>query len=70
MLLEGGINDDVIPYGQVATLDRDWRAQGADVQMITNTIPPIFPGLVVNHALPMVFTLLPATNFLLSHFDG
>ncbi len=70
VLLEGGINDDVIPYGQVATLDRDWRAQGADVRMITNTIPPIFPGLVVNHALPMVFTLLPATNFLLSHFDG
>lgn len=70
VLLEGGVNDDVIPYGQVAQLARDWRAQGADVQMISNTIPPIFPGLVVNHALPMITTLLPATNYLLSHLNN
>lgn len=70
VLLEGGINDDVIPYDQIAQLDRDWRAQGADVAMISNTIPPIFPGLAVNHALPMVTTLLPATNFLLSHLNN
>ena len=66
VLLEGGINDDVIPYDQVAQLYRDWKAQGATVSMVTNTIPPIFPGLVVNHALPMLTTLLPATNFLLT----
>lgn len=70
VLLEGGVNDDVIPYGQVAQLDRDWRAQGADVQMISNTIPPIFPGLVVNHGLPMITTLLPATNYLLLHLNN
>ncbi|MGC4933494.1 lipase family protein [Gordonia sp. DT30] len=69
VLLEGGINDDVIPYGQVDQLYRDWRAQGADVALVTNTIPPIFPGLVVNHALPMVTTLLPATNFLLTQLN-
>ncbi|WAC57390.1 lipase family protein [Gordonia sp. SL306] len=69
VLLEGGINDDVIPYGQVVTLERDWRAQGADVRLVTNGIPAIFPGLVVNHALPMLTTLLPATNFLLANFD-
>ncbi|OZC33642.1 lipase [Gordonia polyisoprenivorans] len=66
VLLEGGINDDVIPYDQVAQLYRDWKAQGATVSMVTNTLPPIFPGLVVNHALPMLTTLLPATNFLLT----
>lgn len=69
VLLEGGINDDVIPYGQVAQLYRDWRTQGADVSMVTNQIPPIFPGLVVNHALPMLTTLLPGMQFILTHFD-
>lgn len=69
VLLEGGINDDVIPYGQVDQLYRDWRGQGADVRMVTNGIPPIFPGLVVNHALPMLTTLLPATNFILGEFS-
>ncbi|WP_419229220.1 lipase family protein [Gordonia sp. CPCC 205515] len=69
VLIEGGINDDVIPYGQVAQLNRDWRAQGAQVSMVTNPIPPIFPGMVVNHALPMLTTLLPGTQFILTHFD-
>lgn len=70
VLLEGGINDDVIPYGQVNQLYKDWRAQGADVRLISNGIPPIFPGLVVNHALPMLTTLLPATSFLLSELNS
>ncbi|MEP9391962.1 lipase family protein [Gordonia sp. VNQ95] len=70
VLLEGGINDDVIPYGQVRQLYQDWRAKGADVRMVTNPIPPIFPGLVVNHALPMITTLLPATSFLMSEFNS
>ncbi|MGV9711398.1 lipase family protein [Gordonia sp. NPDC003424] len=69
VLLEGGISDDVIPYGQVAQLYRDWRAQGADVSMVTNPIPPILPGLVINHAVPMLTTLLPGTQFILTHFD-
>lgn len=69
VLLEGGVNDDVIPYGQVNQLYRDWKAKGADVALVTNTIPPIFPGLVVNHALPMLTTLLPATNFLLVNLN-
>ncbi|NMO05075.1 alpha/beta fold hydrolase [Gordonia sp. TBRC 11910] len=69
VLLEGGFNDDVIPYGQVAQLYRDWKAQGADVTMVSNGIPPIFPGLVVNHALPMLTTLLPGMNFLMSNFE-
>ncbi len=70
VLLEGGISDDVIPYGQVQQLYRDWRAQGADVALVTNEIPPVIPGLVVNHALPMLTTLLPGTQFLLTHFDS
>lgn len=70
VLLEGGVNDDVIPYGQVRQLYRDWLAQGAQVQMVSNTLPPIFPGLVINHALPMLTTLLPGMNFLLTEFNS
>ena len=70
VLLEGGINDDVIPYGQVNQLYRDWRGQGADVRLVTNGIPPIFPGLVVNHALPALTTQLPAMNFLLTQLNS
>lgn len=70
VLLTGGINDDVIPYGQVVTLRDDWRAQGADVRMNTDALPPIFPGLVVNHALPMLTNLLPGVNFLLTEFNS
>lgn len=69
VFIEGGFNDDVIPYGQVAQLYRDWKAQGASVTMVSNGFPPIFPGLVVNHALPMLSTLLPGTNFLLTNLS-
>ncbi|QRY62642.1 lipase [Gordonia sp. PDNC005] len=69
VLISTGINDDVIPTGQVVQLYRDWKAQGANVHLERDYTPPIFPGLVVNHALPMVFKLLPATSFLLSSFN-
>lgn len=69
VLISGAINDDVIPYDQTRQLYRDWKAQGADVRLTTDTLPPIFPGLVVGHALPMVTGLLPATHFLLTELD-
>ncbi|WOC12561.1 putative inactive lipase [Gordonia sp. MP11Mi] len=69
VLLSTGINDDVIPTGQVVTLYKDWRKQGANVQLTRDYTPPIFPGLVVNHAVPMLFKLLPATSFLLTELN-
>ncbi len=69
VLISTGIADDVIPHGQAVTLYRDWRKQGADVRLANDYTPPIFPGLVVNHALPMVFQLLPATGFILGEFN-
>ena len=69
VLISTGLNDDVIPHGQVVQLYRDWRKQGADVRLDNDFTPPIFPGLVVNHAVPMIFKLLPATSFLLAEFN-
>ncbi|MFT4126690.1 MAG: alpha/beta fold hydrolase [Gordonia sp. (in: high G+C Gram-positive bacteria)] len=70
VLISGNINDDVIPYSQVHQLYRDWRAQGATVRLATDATLPIFPGLIVNHGLPMLLHLLPATNFILSEFNS
>ncbi|MBM7368366.1 lipase family protein [Gordonia hydrophobica] len=69
VLISTGVNDDVIPHGQVVTLYRDWQKQGANVHLANDYTPPIFPGLVVNHAMPMLFNLLPATNFILTQFN-
>ncbi|WP_082399314.1 lipase family protein [Gordonia phthalatica] len=69
VLISTGVNDDVIPHGQVVQLYRDWKKQGATVHLANDYTPPIFPGLVVNHAMPMLFTMLPATNFILSEFN-
>jgi dienelactone hydrolase len=68
VLISTGVHDDVIPTGQVRQLYRDWKAQGADVRLATSYVPPIFPGLVVNHGLPMLEFLLPGTSFLLGEF--
>ena len=69
VLISTGVNDDVIPNGQVNRLYRDWRAQGAEVKLASEYTPPVFPGLVVNHGLPMLLFLLPATNFILGEFN-
>nr|WP_229742509.1 lipase family protein [Gordonia jinhuaensis] len=68
VLVTTGVNDDVVPHGQVLQPVKDWRAQGADVTLINDQTPPIFPGLVVNHVLPDLFTSIPAWNWLNAHF--
>ena len=66
--LEGGLNDDAIPHGQVAQLAADWRAQGADVRFVTDPTPPILTKSIVNHVVPMLGTFVPGMEFLLGEF--
>jgi hypothetical protein len=68
VFLEGGLHDDVIPYGQVAQLAADWRAQGADVTFVTDPTPPILTKSIVNHVVPMLATFLPGMEFVLGEF--
>nr|WP_307851888.1 lipase family protein [Williamsia sp. CHRR-6] len=70
VLVDTGVNDDIIPHGQVLTLVSDWRAKGADVRLITDTTPPIFPRLALNHALPYLLSAAPALQFLQARFNG
>ncbi|MBA5847512.1 lipase family protein [Gordonia amicalis] len=69
VFLEGDLHDDVIPYGQVAQLAADWRAQGADVRFVTNPTPPILTKSIVNHVVPMLGTFLPGMEFVLGEFQ-
>ncbi|MDJ0396639.1 lipase family protein [Rhodococcus sp. G-MC3] len=70
VLVDTGINDDLVPHGQVIDMVDSWRAKGADVQVINDATPPIFPGLVVNHGLPYLFSTLPAYKFLYDRFNA
>ncbi|MFC9981681.1 lipase family protein [Gordonia sp. NPDC127522] len=68
VFVEGGLHDDVIPYGQVAQLAADWRAQGAEVTFVTDPTPPILTKSIVNHVVPMLGTFLPGMEFVLAEF--
>lgn len=70
VLIVQGRNDDLIPHTQAQQLAADWCALGATVDFGTEEIPPIAPGFVVGHALPM-FTGLPrALDWMTARFDG
>lgn len=66
VLLASSNSDDVIPNEPVRQLQRDWQALGADVRFLGDDIPPIFPGLIINHVIPTSVYSKPSMNFLLS----
>ncbi|MGJ0118733.1 lipase family protein [Williamsia sp. MIQD14] len=70
VLVDTGINDDIIPNSQVMAMVRSWRSQGANVRVVTDGTPPIFPKLAANHVLPYLFSTLPASQFLYDRFNS
>ncbi|MBM4695308.1 lipase family protein [Prescottella equi] len=70
VLIVQGRNDDLIPHTQASRLAADWCAQGATVEFRTEEIPPIAPGFVVGHGLPMVSGLPSALDWMTDRFDG
>lgn len=49
-----GRNDDVVPHNTAVDLVRNWCAQGTAVELRTAEVPAVAPGLVVDHAIPML----------------
>jgi pimeloyl-ACP methyl ester carboxylesterase len=49
-----GRNDDVVPHDTAVELVRNWCAQGATVELRTAEVPALAPGLVIDHAIPML----------------
>ena len=70
VLIVQGRNDDLIPHTQATRLASDWCARGATVEFRTEEIPPIAPGFVVGHGLPMVSGLPSALDWMTDRFDG
>ncbi|WP_064076742.1 lipase family protein [Prescottella equi] len=68
VLIVQGRNDDLIPHNQATRLAADWCAQGATVEFRTEEIPPIAPGFVVGHGLPMVSGLPSALDWMTDRF--
>lgn len=64
------VNDDVVPGAQSRQLGRDWCAQGVAVDMVIDHTPPVAPGLVINHALPMLSQLGNTVQYLADRIDG
>lgn len=70
VLVQSGVHDDVVPYGQAAQLARDWCARGATIQFSENPLPALGTGLGVNHAAPIVLGLPEGSQFMLDRFNG
>lgn len=64
------LNDDVVPGPQSQQLGRDWCAQGVAVDMVIDPLPPVVPGLVLNHAVPMISGLGGTVQYLADRIDG
>ena len=64
------LNDDVVPGPQSQQLGRDWCAQGVAVDMEIDPMPPLAPGLTLNHAVPLITNLAGTTQYLVDRVDG
>lgn len=67
VMLAGGLNDDIIPLGQVRQLGRDWCAQGATVHFHLETTPPVAG---VTHAAAAVTNFPLALRFVHDRLAG
>ncbi|MCL2534196.1 MAG: lipase family protein [Nocardiaceae bacterium] len=70
VLIVQGRNDDVIPHAQAQQLAADWCGLGATVDFSTEEIPPIAPGFVVGHGLPMVTGMSRALDWMTDRLAG
>ncbi|WP_291085158.1 lipase family protein [Dietzia sp. UBA5065] len=65
-----GRNDDVVPHHTAVDLVRDWCAQGTTVELRTAELPALAPGLVVDHALPMLVERDTNARYLMDRVQG
>ncbi|MCR8693132.1 lipase family protein [Rhodococcus pyridinivorans] len=70
VLLQHGTQDDTVPYGQGRQLALDWCDKGATVQFLPNTTPPILPGFIINHAVPMIGGLPESVAYIEARLRG
>lgn len=59
-----GRNDDAVPHHTAVDLARNWCALGTTVQLHTAEIPALAPGLVIDHAIPMITETMTGARYL------
>lgn len=67
VMVAGGVNDDIIPLGQVEQLGRDWCEQGTAVHFRYETTPPVAG---VTHAAAAVTNFPAALDFVTRRLAG
>ncbi|QBJ96538.1 alpha/beta fold hydrolase [Rhodococcus sp. ABRD24] len=70
VLIQAATNDDIVPFDQARQLAADWCARGTTVQFSENGLPPVTPGLAVNHGLPYVLGAPESVTWLTDRFAG
>ncbi|WP_064440625.1 alpha/beta fold hydrolase [Hoyosella altamirensis] len=68
VLIQSGTADDIVPAHQVRQLAREWCSQDATVELSPNELPPIIPGLAVNHAVPYLAGIGESIEFINARF--
>jgi alpha-beta hydrolase superfamily lysophospholipase len=70
VLIQQGVNDDVVPFGQSKTLAKQWCAKGSTVQFSAEQIPPLAPGTALGHIGPYLVGQPEAQQWLNDRLDG
>ena len=70
VLIQHGRSDDIVPFGQGQQLARDWCGKGATVQFSVNELPPIIPGLAINHATPYLVGTPESVGYMIDRFNN
>lgn len=70
VLIASNVNDDLVPNGQVRQLAAQWCAKGATVQYQQIDLPPLLPGSVLGHGIPMVANIPTANGWMFDRFNG
>ncbi|WP_314036683.1 lipase family protein [Dietzia sp. CH92] len=65
-----GRNDDVVPHETAVDLVRRWCAQGTTVELRTAEVPALAPGLVIDHAIPMLSERPTNARYLMERVRG
>lgn len=70
VLVQAGTADDIVPAQQVRTLVAEWCELGGTVRLSPNELPPVLPGLAVNHAVPYLAGVGESIEFINDRFAG
>lgn len=70
VLIQSGVNDDLVPTGQARQLADDWCARGATVQFSENPLLPINTGAGLNHSGPYPLGTPEALSWITDRFSG